>query len=437
MRLTPLLHAVILVAVLVSLGMQPGQATPPPASAAPGSAVVRDIAATELPDSPAGRQASWVLDQLNGGAVDLDEATLTDRFTPAFLAALPPAPLLQLLRQSALEHRPIRVTGVAKPTTDTALIVLAETRAGEPVAIYLNVEPRPPHRITALEVSEPPGPPASAVAVPGPFTGAFDIGGRYMFLTCAGEGTPTVVLEAGAGGGAAVWADVQPALVHVTRVCSYDRANVPGGASDPAPKPRSAAEVVADLHALLTVAGIPGPYVLAGHSLGGLYARLYASTYPGAVVGLVLVDATHEDQEGRRAALLQPLLPTPPLATELGDAPFVERVGDEQVDFERSAAQVRAARAAASLPSMPFVVLAHGLAPEPEPGMPAELTEAQEQLWRELQADLAGLVPGGRLVIAARSGHGIQQDQPELVIEAIRAVVDVVRRAPLPAAPGK
>lgn len=437
MRLASLLRAILLVAVLTSVATQPWQATTPSAGATAWSDEVQHAAEPEIPDTPVGRQLRWVLDQLNGAAANLDDATVTARFTPAFLTSLPPAPLLQLLQESALGHGPIRVTGLAGPTTDTALIALAETRVGEPVAIYLNVEAIPPHRITSLELSEPPSPPASAVATPGPYTGSFAIGGRQLFLTCAGEGSPTVILEAGAGAGAATWMAVQPALANVTRVCSYDRANVPGGASDPAPKPRSAAEVVADLHALLTVAGVPGPYVLTGHSLGGLYVRLYASMFPDTVVGLVLVDAAHEDQELRRNALLQSLLPTPLPPIEPGAATFVERVGDEQVDFARSAAQVRAARATAPLPAMPLTVVAHGLAAESEPGTPAELVAAQEQLWQELQADLASLVPGGRLVIAEHSGHIIQHDQPALVIDAIETVVDIVRQAAPSASPAK
>ena len=158
---------------------------------------------------------------------------------------------------------------------------------------------------------------ASPSAASGDFAGLVDIGGgRSLYLECHGTGSPTVVLEAGYRASARYWSDdllqpdaprtmVLPAVAEFTRVCAYDR---PGtyasigeddfvSRSDPIAQPRTAPEVVADLHALLQAAEIPGPYVLAAHSLGGLFARLYASTYPDEVVGLVLVDAYSERLE--------------------------------------------------------------------------------------------------------------------------------------------
>ena len=157
---------------------------------------------------------------------------------------------------------------------------------------------------------------ASPVAVSGDFAGLVDIGGRSLYLECHGTGSPTVILEAGYRASARYWSDdllhpeasrtmVLPAVAETTRVCAYDR---PGtyasigeddfpSRSDAIAQPRTAPEVVTDLHALLQAAGIPGPYVLAAHSLGGLFARLYASTYPDEVIGLVLVDAYSERLE--------------------------------------------------------------------------------------------------------------------------------------------
>src|SRR3954470_4937719 len=143
-----------------------------------------------------------------------------------------------------------------------------------------------------------------AVALPtatGDFAGLVDIGGgRRLWLECRGQGSPTVILEAGAGNDADTWdtagrapdsgqTAVLPGVAAFTRVCAYDR---PGtildfdqrSRSDPAMMPRTAGDIVADLHALLTAAAIPGPYVLAGHSFGGLVARLFAATYPDEVV---------------------------------------------------------------------------------------------------------------------------------------------------------
>jgi len=103
-----------------------------------------------------------------------------------------------------------------------------------------------------------------------------------------------VILETGADDVAEIWSLVQPGVAGFTQVCAYDRAGL--GQSDPGPEPRDSVRVVEELHTLLTTAGVGGPYVLVGHSLGGMYMRLFADEYPGEVVGLVLVDSAHIDQ---------------------------------------------------------------------------------------------------------------------------------------------
>ena len=120
-----------------------------------------------------------------------------------------------------------------------------------------------------------------------------DIGGRRLNMRCAGSGSPTVVLLSGAGETAAVWSWITTAVEPLTRVCAYDRAG--RGWSDPAPAPQDGVALAADLHALLQHAQITGPVVLVGHSLGGLYARVHAATYPADVAGIVLLDATHPE----------------------------------------------------------------------------------------------------------------------------------------------
>ena len=291
-------------------------------------------------------------------------------------------------------------------------------------------------------MAQPTTPAASPMATSGDFAGLVDIGGgRQMYLECRGEGDPTVILEAGAGNNASVWDSVAlspdsdqtavlPGVAAFTRVCAYDR---PGtildfdrhSRSDPAPMPRTASDIVADLHALLGAAAIPGPYVFAAHSFGGMVVRLYAATYPDEVVGLVLVDAAHEDYYAaqrevlapeQRAEMARALEQGPP---ELADYPVRERL-----DPDASAAQMREAAAASPLRPLPLIVLTHGRPWDWPPGYPADALEA---VWLPLQEKLVALVPDGRLVVAEQSGHFISGDQPELVIEAIRQVVEAVR----------
>ena len=133
-----------------------------------------------------------------------------------------------------------------------------------------------------------------------------DLGGYRLHILCQGAavaGQPTVVLESGNAEPCLTWASVQPVVAKFARVCSYDRAGL--GWSDPSPVPRTAAGIVAELHTLLQRAGIQPPYIMVGHSIGGMYARLYAHEYPEQVAGMVMVDAAHEGQDLRFPASLQ------------------------------------------------------------------------------------------------------------------------------------
>jgi pimeloyl-ACP methyl ester carboxylesterase len=125
----------------------------------------------------------------------------------------------------------------------------------------------------------------------------YTVDGYKMHLYCTGEGSPTIVLDAGLGNDSLIWANVQPTLSKTTRVCSYDR---PGfGWSDLQPNPRDAHRITDQLHTLLTQAGITGPIVLMGHSIAGLYIRDYAAQYPQNLSGLVFVDGSTPLQEER------------------------------------------------------------------------------------------------------------------------------------------
>src|SRR5215207_536894 len=121
-----------------------------------------------------------------------------------------------------------------------------------------------------------------------------DVGDHSLHINCVGEGSPTVILEAANLGMSAHWVRVQQQLAQTTRVCSYDRAGM--GWSERGPEPRDARQVSSELHTLLKGAGTEGPYVVVGHSYGGLYARMYAARYSEEVAGVVLVDSSHPEQ---------------------------------------------------------------------------------------------------------------------------------------------
>jgi pimeloyl-ACP methyl ester carboxylesterase len=303
--------------------------------------------------------------------------------------------------------------------------------------------------IPALAQSATPA--ASPVPASGDFAGLVDIGGRKLYLECHGEGSPTVVLVAGYRSSGRFWTDdlrhpddprqmVLPGVAQFTRVCTYDRPGTVAtigedqlvSRSDAIAQPRTTPEAVAELHALLQAAAIPGPYVLAAHSWGGFIARLYAATYPDEVIGLVLVDAYSERQETlipaeRWAAVLR-------LAQETGSNTVfpIEGYGAmETADYFADNAVVRAAVAASPLPPMPLAVLAHGGTFDsrlPEILARYGITSAEyEAMLRANYESLATLAPQARFFVASESGHDIHQDQPELVIEAIRQVVEGVR----------
>ena len=198
----------------------------------------------------------------------------------------------------------------------------------------------------------------------GDFAGLVDIGGgRKLYVECRGIGSPAVILVAGLRGSAEEWisADkslpaVFPEVAKFTRVCAYDRPGTPVGEqpsrSGPVPQPTTAMDAVADLHGMLRAEGIARPYVLVGHSYGGLIVRLYASTYPEEVSGLVLVDALSEglqDAETREQWAIQRKLIDGDVRESVRLYPALERI-----DVDRSFDQVRAAP---PLRPIPLIVL--------------------------------------------------------------------------------
>ncbi len=287
----------------------------------------------------------------------------------------------------------------------------------------------------------------------GAFAGLVDIGGgRKMYLECRGAGSPTVVLVAGLKASAADWngaggtaPTVFSGVAAVTRVCAYDRPGTPVGEkpsrSDPVRQPTAAADAARDLHALLRAAREPAPYVLVGHSYGGLIAKLFARAYPRDAAGLVLVDALTEglqEAETPKQWATQRVLMEGDIKESLALYPALERI-----DPDRAFDQVRAAP---PLKPLPLVVLsadrpwgpqvpaliANGTLPADVPADFGYVTDAAQ---KKAQDRLAALVPGARHITQTHSGHEIHKERPALVTDAIIDVVAAVRAGKTSLAP--
>lgn len=245
--------------------------------------------------------------------------------------------------------------------------------------------------------------------------GLVDVGGHQLYINCSGRGAPAVVLEAGLDSGSEAWNGVQSGVAEFTRVCSYDRAGV--GQSETGPKPRTSQQIVDDLHRLLSNAGVRGPYVLVGHSFGGMNVRLYAAQHPQEVAGVVLVDSLHPDSLSRLQEVLGEVA--------WGKIASQTNENDEGVDLIQSSAQVGAA---GTLGATPLVVLTAGRRVAAPFSTLPHIAARLEQLWLELQDGLPGLSSNSTHIIAQRSGHCIQCDEPQLVVDAIRQVVESSRR---------
>lgn len=291
----------------------------------------------------------------------------------------------------------------------------------------------------------------------------YDVGEYSLHLYCIGEGSPTVILEAGAGNPALGWTFAQEAVAGFTRVCSYDR---PGfGWSRPASSPLTRVQVATTLHQLLETAGEAGPYVLVGHSAGGEYIRAFERQYSADVLGMVFADSSHEtdtlryppkflasrkNQNAmmklcqvlspfgfvRATRLWDSLIPETLLSSDIGDAvmatmyrtTYCKAVSNENAVFESPGQEP------ASLGDMPLIVLSAGALYDAVPeavvtslGGPAVLAQVI-QVHDENQQLLVQLSTRGKLIVAEESGHEIHWYQPELVIDAIREIVEQARK---------
>ena len=281
------------------------------------------------------------------------------------------------------------------------------------------------------------------------------VGSHHLHLQCMGRGKPAVIFDSGAGGTSLDWRGIQHELTAETRVCAYDRAGF--GWSDPGPSPRTSQRIVDELRILLKNAEVAPPFILVGHSFGGLNMQLFAARYPDEVAGLVLVDSVHpqlysrmphelrQDLSGQLFALrlgkwLAPLgvprLLFPPVATQrlprnLQLAANARGYGrhvysalyEEAIAFDTSCEQIRSAPS--MLESMPLTLLTRS---KPQRWPSKVPVETAERTWQDLQRDLAGLVPGSKHVVVENAGHFIHIDQPQAVVEAIKEQLQFARK---------
>ncbi|HTS06035.1 MAG TPA: alpha/beta hydrolase [Candidatus Eisenbacteria bacterium] len=282
-----------------------------------------------------------------------------------------------------------------------------------------------------------------------------EVNGHKMHILCAGKGSPTVVLDSGMGDSYLSWRKVQPQIAGFTRVCSYDRAGL--GYSEPSGEPRTSKVIAAELHGLLHADGIAPPYVLVGHSMAGFDVRLYASAYPGEVAGMVLVDASHPDQENRFSEDLKAMegnwlrdqefiaytMPfgVPRLLGLCEDDPVERAAGCNSNSAREQVAEMKAFNESAaqtattgSLGDMPLAVISH----DPEKlhsELPPDIARSTNQAWATMQEELAHLSTRGTQTVSKSSSHYIQFDNPELVISTVRNIVEQVRNSQQPPAP--
>jgi len=279
-----------------------------------------------------------------------------------------------------------------------------------------------------------------------------DVGGYRLHLQCVGQGTPTVILEGGVPEWSIHWQAVQPGIAEFTRVCAYDRAGY--GWSEMGPKPRTAQRIVEELHALLTSAGEQGPYVLVAHSLWGPAALLYQHTYPDDVAGMVLIETWSPELFSPMPDVIEQSLPLNQIMStlaslgqvrllgELGILPLEEMLkanllpeelrpvykaayygasfwgtmNDEYSAMAESATQVQNLGA---LGDLPLRVVKAGLRPADD--------YPPDAVWNEVQNKLAALSSNGRLILADTSGHFVQLEQPDLVVDTVRQVYGETR----------
>lgn len=238
----------------------------------------------------------------------------------------------------------------------------------------------------------------------------YDIGGYKLFLLSYGQDKPTVILESGIGDGGSMsgWDVVQKEVKNFAQVCLYDRAGL--GKSDKGPSPRTTIQIANELHALLESAKLTPPYILVGHSMGGLHIQTYAMLYPEDIAGMVFVDPTPKE-----------LVDT--LSTEARENLIL--AGAPQAVLDEAGAGLNESiptfKSLPSLPDVPVVVLTSSFTGE---------GNVDKSQWEELKGyhqNLSDEVSDGTHIIATKSGHYIQMEEPKLVVDAIQSFFNKVK----------
>ena len=273
------------------------------------------------------------------------------------------------------------------------------------------------------------------------------VDGRKQHLHCTGEGAPTVILESGfTVNGSLHWYKVQPGASQSTKVCSYDRAGIMW--SDPVPGPRDGNRVADELHALLRSAGVTPPFVMVAHSVGGVFARIYDQRFLGEIAGFVFVDSAHPEQQQRlpqtgnnspgpppglsfftgTGIVRSMMLPADPPtgtdadvhATEMAYWPISAHAMFAELAVVETTAREEEARR--SLSPRPIIVLSRSMFSSAE----------ERRAWSEMQNEIAALSQNSIHQVVQDTGHNIQMERPDAVIEAIEELVAAVREdAPL------
>ncbi|WP_334076725.1 alpha/beta hydrolase [Paenibacillus sanfengchensis] len=279
-----------------------------------------------------------------------------------------------------------------------------------------------------------------------------DAGGYKLHLVKAGTGSPTILMEAGSGETSLSWRQIPEELSKFATVVTYDRAGYAW--SEPANTERTGENIVRELHTALEKEGIHGPYLMVGHSLGGMYARLFTETYRDEVVGLVLIDARPEDDARDTAEILKqggftgnPQASTLKLIKHSGllrlfrDTLLEGQVPKEDRDrflnviakdsyFEAKdeegnlAWTTEEALRGQRLGNLPVRVIARGLPQNyAQAGISEESGRKLEAIWQEGQRKMLDISTDSQLIVAERSGHMVIHDQPELVVETVRSLL--------------